>query len=69
MMILQRVKELAVLDQRGYDMSDRLDYLKRKQAYIEERIEEYQAVLKEYQRNRQKTANMIKELEDKLKGE
>lgn len=50
-------------------MSDRLDYLKRKQAYIEERIEEYQAVLKEYQRNRQKTANMIKELEDKLKGE
>ena len=50
-------------------MSDRLDYLKRKQAYIEERIEEYQARLKEYQRNRQKTANMIKELEDKLKGE
>jgi len=50
-------------------MSDRLEYLKRKQAYIEERIEEYQSILKEYQRDRQKTANMIKELEDKIKEE
>ncbi len=49
-------------------MSDRLEYLKRKQVHIEERIKEYKERLNEYQRNRQKNIKMIEELKEELKS-
>lgn len=53
-----------IMDDKGL-----LEYHKKKQFYLEEKVEEYQKLLKEYQRNRYKNAKIITEIEEKLKEE